>query len=151
MSFPWTQNLFRSHNSLRAHSRILQSSIIVVQFAFASTVFNMHAYTTVCEPVCSLLFMLTYVSVSICVYSTTSLFIHYVGLLLKLSVQFWIKAKQVSLWEQTDGRPHAETRILFYHISFPLSVWSLPCISTDFFTGRLFTLTDLYEPRSVFF
>lgn len=75
---------------------------------------------SVCEPFCSLLFMLTYVRLSICVHSASALFICCVCLLLKLSVQFWIKAKQVSLWLQTDGRPHAETRILSSHLFLSL-------------------------------
>lgn len=74
-------------------------------------------------------------------YVHAALFVHDVCLLLKLSVQFWIKAEQVSLWLQTDGKPHAETRILSIH----LFLWSLSvCLFLYFYlclhTGWLFCL-----------
>lgn len=118
-------------------------------------------WTIVC--VCTILFSAFYVDICeiehMCAQRHRSSF-HYVCLLLKLSVQFWIKAKQVSLWLQTDGRPHAETRILSSHLFLSPSLWSLSvCLSLHFYpclisTGWLFTqgafmLTILYESSGV--
>lgn len=142
-------------------------SVLLYTFIHAQNCMCNCDWMSVCEAFCFPLFMLAYVKLSICVHSATALFFHSVSLLLKLSVQFWIKAKQVTL-TQTDGRPHAETRILSSHLSFtliclclPLSVFQVkwnfiyiaqnhssfyPWISTGWlFTQGAFTLTILSE------